>query len=276
MEAPSCVLIGAARNIADKLPRSLATMAQIAALFARSAIVIGENGSTDGTKAVLDTFRTADPDRFKVLTLDAEANHIPARTVRLALVRNKLLEYVHAHYPTYEYILMIDLDGILDGFDVPSIARALQTPGKWDALFANSAGKYYDIWALRSEALNVTFDCWDFVRHIQIQYSATQAFAKQIAVTQYQTQIPATQDPIPVQSAFGGLGLYRLRATAGCVYHGVTTTCSCTHLIKGIRPNSCFPCVCEHVSFHADMIAKHGARLFILPSLLVASQDEHL
>jgi len=276
MEPSSCVLIGAARNIADKLPRSLATMAQIAALFSRSAIVIGENGSTDGTKAVLETFRTTDPDRHHVLTLDAEANAIPARTVRLALVRNKLLDYVHAHYSTYDYILMIDLDGILDGFDVPSISKALQTPGKWDALFANSTGKYYDIWALRSEALNVTFDCWDLVRHMQVQYNVTQALAKQVAVTQYQNLIPPTRDPVPVLSAFGGLGLYRLGSTTGCVYNGITTACSCTHLIKSIRPNSCFPCACEHVSFHRDMIDKHGAKLFILPSLLVASQDEHL
>ena len=150
METSSCVLIGAARGIADKLPKSLATMTQIAALWSKSAIVIAENGSTDGTKAILETFRQSDPDRHRILTLDAEANAIPARTMRLALVRNRLLEYIHAHYTTYEYILMVDLDGILDDFDIHSIGKALKTPEPWDALFANSAGKYYDIWALRS------------------------------------------------------------------------------------------------------------------------------
>jgi len=278
METSSCVLIGAARNIADKLPKTLATLDQIAALWSKSAIVIAENGSTDDTKAVLETFRRSDPARLKVLTLDAEANSIPARTMRLALVRNRLLEYVHAHYSTYEYILMIDLDGILDDFEVGSIQKALQTPiqGGWDALFANSAGKYYDIWALRSTELNVGFDCWDFVRHMQHQIRVPAEFAKEIAVKQYQNQIAPDRKPIPVDSAFGGLGLYRLAKTVGCVYKGQTDTCSCIPLIKNIIPGSCFPYTCEHISFHKDMIDKHGAKLFILPSLLVKSQDEHL
>ena len=276
MESSSCVLIGAARSIADKLPRTLATMKQIAALWSKSAIVIAENGSTDGTKAVLESFRRTDPDRHRILTLDAEANAIPARTMRLALVRNKLLEYVHTHYSTYEYILMIDLDGILDDFEVGSIQKALQTPGPWDALFANTAGKYYDIWALRSKELNVMFDCWDFVRHMQIQVRVPAEFAKEIAVKQYQNKIAKDRTLIPVESAFGGLGLYRLAKTVGCVYKGQTDTCSCTDLIKNIIPGSCFPYTCEHISFHKDMINKHGAKLFILPSLLVKSQDEHL
>jgi len=276
METSSCVLIGAARSIADKLPKTLATMAQIATLWSKSAIVIAENGSTDGTKAVLETFRQTDPDRHRILTLDAEANAIPARTMRLALVRNRLLEYVHTHYSTYEYILMVDLDGILDDFDIHSVGKALQTPGPWDALFANSAGKYYDIWALRSAELNVMFDCWDFVRHMQIQIRLPPEFAKEIAVKQYQNQIAPDRKPIPVTSAFGGLGLYRLAKTVGCVYNGQPTTCTCTELIKNIAPNSCFPYTCEHISFHKDMIDKHGAKLFILPSLLVKSQDEHL
>jgi hypothetical protein len=278
MEASSCVLIGAARGIADKLPKTLATLKEIAALWSKSAIVIAENGSTDGTKAILREFRASNPDRHRVLTLDAEANAIPARTMRLALVRNKLLDYVHTHYATYEYILMIDLDGILDGFEVGSIQKALQTPvqGGWDALFANSAGKYYDIWALRSSALKVEFDCWDFVRHMQLQVRLPPEFAKEIAVKQYQNVIPADRPPIPVVSAFGGLGLYRLAKTVGCVYNGQTTTCTCTNFIKNIIPGSCFPYTCEHISFHKDMIDKHGAKLFILPSLLVKSQDEHL
>lgn len=276
METSSCVLIGAARSIADKLPKTLATMKKIAALWGKSSIVIAENGSTDDTKAVLETFRKTDPDRHRILTLDAEANAIPARTMRLALVRNRLLEYVHTHYSTYEYILMIDLDGILDNFDIRSIGKALQTPEPWDALFANSAGKYYDIWALRSTELNVMFDCWDFVRHTQIQIRLPPEFAKEIAVKQYQNNIPADRPLIPVDSAFGGLGLYRLAKTVGCVYNGQTTTCSCTGLMKNIVPGSCFPHTCEHVSFHKDMIEKHGAKLFILPSLLVKSQDEHL
>lgn len=279
MDQSRCVIIGAARSIADKLPTTLQQMTRIAALWKEAAIVIAENGSTDSTKQVLRDFKAAQKDlRVHVLTMDTEANPISVRTVRLALVRNKLLNYIHSHptYSSFDYILMVDMDGILDKFRIDSLQKAFQEGlPPWDALFANTTGRYYDIWALRSKAINISFDCWDLARHLQIQFGMDPVKAKETAVQAYQIKIPPSKPLLAVESAFGGLGLYRLAKTKGCVYSGLTTACSCRPLLEPL-PNTCFPHTCEHVSFHKDMIDKHDAKLFIIPSIQVKSQDEHL
>ena len=257
MDQSRCVIIGAARNIADKLPTTLQQFTRIAGLWKEAAIVIAENGSTDTTKQVLREFKATQKDlRVHVMTLD----------------------YIHAHptYSSYDYILMVDMDGILDGFKIDSLHNAFKEGlPSWDALFANTTGRYYDIWALRSKAINISFDCWDLARHLQIQFSMDPVKAKETAVQAFQIKIPPSKPLLPVESAFGGLGLYRLAKTKGCVYSGLTTSCSCRHLLEPF-PNTCFPHTCEHVSFHKDMMDKHGAQLFIIPSIQVKSQDEHL
>jgi len=247
----------------------------IRSLWLDAAVVIAENGSTDSTKQLLATY-AATKSQTHVLTLDAEANFIPSRTERLALVRNRLLDFVHTTYPTFDYILSVDLDGILDGFKSSGLASVFKFPvDTWDAVFANVTGKYYDIWALRSSEMGITYDCWDMIRHLQLEGGVSRADAKAACVTQFQTVIKASPSRLlPVESAFGGLGLYRLAATRGCAYVGHTQECSCQQMIAFNRAQ-CASETCEHVAFHKDMVTK-GAKLFICSSLLVKTQQEHL
>lgn len=276
MNESTCVIIGAARNIATFLPQTLEQINKIVPLWKEAAVVIAENGSTDATQQILADYKLSASHRVDILTLDATANEIPVRTARLAHVRTKLLEHVHTHFPSFDYILMVDLDGILDGFRIQTLETAFKpTHPPWDALFANTKTSYYDIWALRSKALGITFDCWDLIQHMQIQMGADVETAKAFAVKKYQIKIKPSTPLIPVESAFGGLGLYRLSKTIGCAYNGMATVCSCTDQMKVIK-GTCFPHTCEHVSFHKDMIEKHGAKLFIIPSIQINSQEEHL
>jgi hypothetical protein len=274
MEKASCIIIGCAKNVAPSLPKTLEKIEAIRALWSVSAVVIAENGSTDGTKRLLEAYQSKP--NTHVLTLDTSANTIVSRTERLAFLRNTLMEFVHTTYPSYDYILNVDMDGVLDGLDPTSLAFAFKpSMPAWDALFANVRGAYYDIWALRAKALELEFDCWDMVRHCMIQFGMNRAQAKQAFVTKHQINIPFNpRTLIPVESAFGGLGLYRLSATKGCRYVGLTDTCSCRSVIDfGAMP--CAPEVCEHVAFHRDMIAK-GSNLFIHSQILVKTQQEHL
>jgi glycosyltransferase involved in cell wall biosynthesis len=139
MDKASCVIIGCAKNVAGQLPKTLEKIEAIRALWAQAAVVIAENGSTDGTKRLLDDYK-AKPNTH-ILTLDGSANAIPSRTQRLALIRNTLLDFVHATYPTYDYILMADMDGVLDSLDPKTLAFAFKpSMPAWDALFANVRG----------------------------------------------------------------------------------------------------------------------------------------
>jgi len=275
MNTYRCVIIGCAKSVAAHLQSTLAQIDAIRSLWASAAVVIAENGSTDSTKQLLAAY-AAKP-QTHILTLDAEANPISSRTERLALVRNKILNFVHETYPTFDYVLSVDLDGILDGFKPSGLVDLFKSfpTDTWDGVFANVGGKYYDIWALRRPDLGLTYDCWDMIRHLQLEGGVSRADAKQTCVTQFQTVIkPTPARLIPVDSAFGGLGLYRLAATRGCTYVGRTQECSCQRF-AAFNQTMCAPETCEHVAFHRDMVHK-GAKLFICSSLLVKTQQEHL
>lgn len=277
METKTCVIAGCARNIASFLPKTLEQIEKIRAKFKETAVVIGENNSTDGTKRLLDSYRSSTP-QVHILTLDDTAGVISERTVRLAHVRNTILEFIHTTYRSYDYILLVDLDGALNEFN-PSILQKAFDPSmpKWDALFANNKGPYYDIWALRNDASGPVYDCWDMYHHLVLQIGIPHQRAREMCVGQFQKQIDPQASPFRVRSAFGGLGLYRMAATIGCKYNGKTTECSCRAF--GIPYNSQIGCrqdTCEHVAFHADMIRLHGATLYIHPGIQVATQLEHV
>lgn len=274
MNTYRCVIIGCAKNVGAHLPSTLATIDAIRALWLNAAVVIAENGSTDNTKSLLAAY-AAKPETH-ILTLDAEANPIASRTERLALIRNRLMDFVHQTYPTFDYILSVDLDGILDGFKSSGLESVFKFPvTTWDAVFANVRGQYYDIWALRQAELGLTYDCWDMVRHLQMEVGLSRMAAKLACVTQFQKFITATpRRLIPVESAFGGMGLYRLAATRDCRYVGIMADCTCRDVVAFSTP--CTIETCEHVAFHRDMIEKHGAKLFICSTLIVKTQQEHL
>ena len=275
MNTYRCVIIGCAKNVGAYLPSTLAQIDTIRSLWLNAAVVIAENGSTDSTKQLLADYAKKSV-QTHILTLE-EASPIPSRTERLALIRNRLLEFVHDTYPTFDYILSVDLDGILDGFKSSGLIDLFKSfpTASWDAVFANVVGKYYDIWALRRPDLGLTYDCWDMIRHLQLEAGISRLDAKKTCVTQFQTVMkPMPSRLIAVDSAFGGLGLYRLAATKGCTYVGITRDCSCQHLMA-FNKMLCAPETCEHVAFHKDMAAK-GAKLFICSSLLVKTQQEHL
>lgn len=275
MNTYRCVIIGCAKSVAAHLPSTLAQIDAIRSLWLDAAVVIAENGSTDSTKELLAAYAATNP-QTHILTLN-EANSISSRTERLALVRNRLLDFVHDTYSHFDYVLSVDLDGILDGFKSSGLTDLFKSfpVDTWDAVFANVVGKYYDIWALRSEEMGITYDCWDMILHLRLEGGVSRADAKAVCVTQFQKVIkPAPSRLISVESAFGGLGVYRLAATRGCTYVGVTRDCSCQRFVA-FNQALCASETCEHVAFHKDMVAK-GAKLFICSSLLVKTQQEHL
>lgn len=279
METKSCILAGCAQNIAAQLPTTLEKIEQIRARFKLSAIVIAEDNSIDDTKSILATYASSHAN-VHILTLDKEVAAYNERAAKLAFLRNSVMSFIHTHgvYSSFDYILLVDMDGLLDKFDPTTLEQAFDPVlPKWDALFANADGRYYDIWALRSDEIGPAYDCWDMYRHLMIQHGLPSNYAQEFCVTRFQKQIDPSRPLIRVQSAFGGMGLYRLAATVGCKYSGVPTYCSCEkHGIRIIPHIGCKYNVCEHVSFHDDMRRLHGADLYIHPGILVTTQEGHL
>ena len=258
-EQKRVVIVGCARNVGSFLDKTLEKLIQIKNLFhADSRIVVAENDSTDNTKEILNKHAN----NITVLNYDGKVTS-PLRAERLAFLRNELVNYAHTKFPKHDYLINADLDSVIHSINPTDVPKVLaKWEGKsWDALFANSQ-PYYDIWALRSKDLGCTVDCWDAQEH-----DPTKDIHKNIL--QYQKNIPRDADPILVDSAFGGFGIYRLSSTKNCKYDGLTRVCS-----MGYPDTSkCHKEICEHVPFHADMKRNGHGKLYIEPDLLISSQQ---
>lgn len=134
-------------------------------------------------------------------------------------------------------------------------AAATEATKGWDALFGNSLPRYYDVWALRSTALGIDYDCL---------HNKTEARKRGVCFD-YDLRLDPAAPVLEVDSAFNGVGIYRVaslhraRDAAGalCRYGG-------TKLHSG----------CEHVGFHMCLRGA-GLRLGIAPDLVTGCGAEH-
>ncbi len=255
-------IVGCARNIGQFIDKTMQKMRELKATFhPESRIIVAENDSTDDTKRILMDHAKEDKN-ITILNYDGKVS-MPLRTERLAFLRNELISHVNQNYPDCDYVINADLDIITHSLDVNKVHDVLRkmenTP--WDALFANSQPYYYDIWALRSSKIGCEVDCWDAVHH----NPSPDANVKY--VNNYTKPIPTDASPFLVDSAFGGLGIYRMKSIKGSKYDGVTRFCTLGHSDVSKCNREC----CEHVAFHADMKKNGHGNLYIVPELTVNS-----
>jgi hypothetical protein len=195
---------------------------------------------------------------FSYASLGALRQRLPLRTARLAHCRNHCLEVLRQRggAAAYDYVVVADLDGVNSRLSQASVRSCWQRHD-WDVCAANQDGPYYDIWALRHDPW-CPGDCWEQMRFLRDHGLGTAA-AIQAAVNARMIRIPLDAPWIAVDSAFGGLAIYRSTVLQEGVYVG---------LDSGGQE------VCEHVSLHAQIRAR-GGRLFINPALINAARVEH-
>ncbi len=136
--------------------------------------------------------------------------------------------------------MVADLDGINTNITDNALIDSLKEINKWDAIFANQP-TYYDIWALRAKGWSET-DCWEEFECLKSSMNEKKA-AK--AITSKQIGLSSKNQYYPVQSAFGGLGVYKAEHYIKGEYLGV---------INGRE-------VCEHVPFN-ESLRKKGKAIY--------------
>jgi len=260
------VIAGCTKNSSSYISEHLLRLVEIGKLFKTYNIIIYENDSTDNTCEVLNRFKR-DNNNFdfiheeNIIERLKYKGHIRSQTI--AHGRNRLLKVISHLYSTYDLMIMIDLDNILDRFKPKHILNIFNYGDVWDALTANCINKYYDIWALRipptvwNPAIHgkiwdkpLMHDCWtQIVDNIHPRE----------CVKNYQKIIPIKSPLIETVSSFGGLGIYKIAAIKGCEYNSFDNNIP----------------QCEHIAFHRDII-RNGGHIFICPSLLVNCPLEHL
>ncbi len=268
--AQTVMIAGVARNCAATLPATVQRLTAALPAFRAVRWLVVESDSTDDTVAVLQQLAATVPG-FEFRSLGRLADRMPERTERLAHCRNVYLDHLQqlneaarALRPespnglaalAVPYLIVADLDGVNDAL-TPQALLSCWERDDWAACCANQHGLYYDIWALRHPHW-CPGDCWEESRFLE-RFSGNAGSARKAAVYSRMVSIPPQNDWLPVQSAFGGLAVYRARGLHHSRYVGLSP--------EG-RP------VCEHVAFHAGILAQ-GGQIFINPRLLNADTSE--
>jgi len=255
----SAAFVGCARDCGVHLQSVLANVERMAALYAKAAFVFVENDSGDDTKAQLLRWLASRP-QGTLLQLDGLARTEPGRTARLARTRNAYLAQLRdGPYRDYDDLIVLDFDEAnaspIDMAAFTAAAQFLHADERTVGVFANSSPVYFDIWALRHPVW-CPGDCWADIRSIRhlprAQAIERLLYARQIAIN-------PGQPPLPVESAFGGLGLYRLAPVLA-------------HRYVGSNPDGTE--VCEHVSLNTAL--SRAGQLFIYPALQNFAPPVHL
>ena len=246
----SILIVGAARNCESWIARSLGEVRKAVRDFRTVQWLIVESDSDDGTASQLDGLAALDP-AFRVLHLGKVRKRIQLRTERLAFCRNAYLNEIKndERYRSVDYVLVADLDGMTGALSSSGILSCWER-GDWDVCTANQRGPYYDIWTLR-HAFWSTNDCWKQCREM-IGMGVSRAEAESAAVYSRKVTIPESAPWIEVESAFGGLAIYRRDALVLGSYHGLSA--------EGEE-------VSDHIALHRDLRAA-GCVIVINPSLV--------
>ena len=133
---------------------------------------------------------------------------------------------------------------------------ALDLEVSWDALAANQSTRYYDVFALRHPLWSP--NDWSLEAYWLEQFLGKRT-AKRHSMTDRMIHIPASIPPIPVESAFGGLCLYRRWIFDQFDYSEESE--------PPLNEN-------EHVTIHRKVRAA-GGEIFIHPGLVNAKWTVH-
>lgn len=246
-------LVGVCRNVESTIIQELEKLLlAIGQPLYRSLII--ESDSDDQTVNQLKKFSLGKQD-FRYENLGNLKDFIPSRTARIAYCRNVYMEFLDQEAREDDIVVIADLDGANKDL-TKSRFETIWGRTDWEVCTANQRFAYFDIWALRAKD-------WSEIDWMQeynqlVEKGIHSRKALNIALYEKMKRIDEKSDWIPVESAFGGLGVYRFRAIRGLRYSGE---------LNGHE-------ICEHVPFHRS-VRERGGRIFIVPSLINCNYSSH-
>src|SRR5262245_10427604 len=236
MAGSRAVICGLARNIGGLLPLTIARIERLGRMFADYRVFLYENDSTDDTPRQLAQWAALNPRVAVVSETCHKPRHASVRSLGraadMAAYRHRCQEEVAARWPDFDIACVVDTD-LPDGWSYDGVAHSFGS-GEWD--FVGSYGIIYQRQKLiPSKALH--YDVWAFRSLGDFEPIETLA-GNQLAWRR-------GEELVPVNSCFGGLGLYRMPAWLSARYRGGD---------------------CEHVPLHREMRERGYGRIYLNPS----------
>lgn len=262
-ENKKILIVGTARNCFGYLEDNISRIFAAFQEFSNIHWLIVESDSSDDTLLLLSRLALKIPN-FQYKSLGYLEATIPLRTERIAYCRNYYLNEIQTNigYADVDLLVVCDLDKNAQSHLTKEGVMSCFERIDWDVCTSNQLGKYYDIWALRHSLWSPN-DCWQQNKFLQSSLKLPKKKAMYAAIYSRMIQITPESDWIAVDSAFGGLGIYKVGVIKSAQYVGKFKN-------EIGEPDQ----VCEHVAFH-DQLIQNGARIFINPKLINTSTNEH-
>jgi hypothetical protein len=251
------LITGIVRNIQGSIEKDFAILTEALSALGDLQWFLVESDSSDESLSTLEALSKTEENFYYKSLGNLQKPGIP-RTVAMARCRNEYLREVRENprFEKIDYVVVSDFNQLNDRLTKEAIESCF-VRSDWDACFANQTGRYYDIWALR-HAIWSPNDCWEQLNFYR-KYTKFPEWALRISIGSRMIRIPKGSEWIQVDSAFGGLGLYKRDAILQGEYVG-----------SGIDGNP----ICEHVPFHTSLI-QNGFKLFINPALINTKSTDH-
>lgn len=190
----------------------------ITRLFKDYRIIIYENNSVDDTKNLFQQWAREDP-KFIFLSEDLSSDFISKyaikvgdyRTAFIARARNIVLDVaMQSRYDDFDYVIMMDLDGFIP-INLDEFQKTFENPPhEWNAVFANGS---YDIYSLRCLEIPIGSELYGFKNWCKEAINTGEKFAALLENEKW----------LPVDSGFGGFGIYKRTCLKGCRYDAEVT-----------------------------------------------------
>lgn len=253
IEKKSIVFVGLARDCESTVKLNIDLLIKLGKHFKEFKVLVFENDSKDNTSKVLSELKIDNVETICLPSLDAE---YPQRTERLAYVRNLGLD--KALKTNFDYYCPVDLDGVLTTngyeFDINGFLSNFYYEEFWDAVFPVSAGFYYDLWALRHCQLSP--DDWMIAESRGTSALGIDIIRSRETFTR-QYDLRKMNGWLKVDSAFGGIGIYKIDQIQNSRYTGKEN--------KNI--------ISEHVPFNLSL-SSINKRLYLNPKFVTYGYGE--
>lgn len=195
------LICGTARNCDHVLPYTVSRIEHLREMCGYSEVFVFENDSTDNTKQSLQKWAR----EKSGVHIRSEKWGIPSlqdlsyeRTAYMAKARNKYLDFVMKTFDLWDYVIIMDFD-LEGGFSYEGVCNSIGYEGDWDVMGSN--GLLYRRREGDGEMERLFYDAWAFRK---LGHPEPHDFTD-INLLLYSRG----QEPIEVDSVFGGLAIYK-------------------------------------------------------------------
>lgn len=246
------------RDCEKKLTKNIPRIEELRKLFLDSEVIVFENDSKDNTLNVLRNWEKYSSgihvfnECYNIPTIPEKTNggenpfFSVSRIEKMTTYRNKYLKYLNQSDFKKDFVIVIDLD--ISDFKIDGIIHSFGSDEKWDCITSNGISK-------GSNFRTQYHDSYALIEKGKINDAQTEADIK-VNRMKY-SRLYNSRHLLPVDSAYGGLALYRWEAIKGLSYF--------------CPPNNdvSVQCKSEHVGLHKKMLDKGYSRIFINPEMIV-------